>query len=89
MKKRNLLTMLLLIPTKEDENSLFFLGASVVITLVLMIGAVFESTFFRPWSIGNYSDTVPSGFFWRQSVTKDSSYGIHNKNRFLGQHHLL
>lgn len=45
MKKRDFLTMLLLIPTKEDENSLFFLGASVVITMVMMIGAVFESTF--------------------------------------------
>ncbi len=45
MKKRDLLTTLLLIPTKKDENTPFLLGSSVVITIVLLLGAVFESTF--------------------------------------------
>ncbi len=45
MKKRDLLTMLLLIPTKKEENTPFLLGASVVITMVLLIGALLESSF--------------------------------------------
>ena len=45
MKKRDLLTMLLLIPTKKEENTPFLLGASIVITTVILIGALLESTF--------------------------------------------
>ena len=45
MKKRDILTALMLVPTKKDENTPFLLGASVVLTIVLLLGAVLESTF--------------------------------------------